>query len=294
MVEAQVLAAQQGRAQGLDPGSGRVGAAHQVVRQGAQPERGFALLGPLGEFGGAAVVECGALGRAEALVGLGQRRVVGHAVPVDVRAGRLRTGGRRYGVCAPRPRRVRGQRVRERERGEAGRVQQPGRPRAEHEGEQLGRDPAQGGRQELLVGDVRVLDVLHHQGARAARRVGEGGEQEVHDAVGDAQGVQAGRVAAHLPGGRLLLDVVGDRRYQRGQFGRALLELDVVPGRQGGPPLQRLGGQQPQQGSGGGVRAAQAPVRVHGGEQRGQAEAGRQRLALVTVWRGDPVVPAHR
>ena len=130
---------------------------------------------------------------------------------------------------------------------------------AGHDGQQFGADPPPQHRQELAVGGVGLVDVLHDERPRPG--LGQVLADELGEPVGQAERA-AGRVDQDpfRPG-----QVIGHRLASGGdqpmQVGRHGPQLYVIAGDQLRPGDGR-------QGRGdratGGVRPAQAPVRVHG------------------------------
>lgn len=128
----------------------------------------------------------------------GQRGVVVDAVPLHVPGGGLEQGlrpafravrtGAGRGVRAVDTGGPRREFHGEGDREHAGRVGEGVRVGADHEGEHLCGDAPERSGEEFTVGDVRVVDVLHDEGARtvpAGPGPGQRGQQEVHEAVRD-------------------------------------------------------------------------------------------------------------
>jgi hypothetical protein len=172
LVEAQFDAVLHPEPQGLDPRAGRVAAPLAVVGDRAEAQRQLAARRQLV---GAPVVQPGAFGGVQPVVGGEGRRVVADAVRGDVAPGQVALVGYRVGALAGRPagracggpwRDVDGDGVPGRRRGEL--VPDRTGAGADHQGQHVRVDPAQHHRQQLPVGDVGLVGVVDHDEARPA------------------------------------------------------------------------------------------------------------------------------
>jgi hypothetical protein len=181
-----------------------------VERDRAQPQR--ALAGGL-QLGGALVVQPRPQLRVDRPVGGELRRVGAQALPGDMGPG----GGRQ--LLAGRPGSGGGDRRLGREgppygvavqRGGQGRLRLGGLAQDHRDRQQVRRDAPQQHAEELLVGGVGRVQVVHHQGARAVAVQGQQLAQEAGEAVGDPQGAHPGVEAGAL---------LGDRQRGQGLLG---------------------------------------------------------------------------